>query len=68
MEKFSLSKPKIVSYMKCKLHEVTCQPRFLGSFAFRNTWIGGSESAFEKGKKGGLGIDGNTNAFYMVSV
>ena len=33
---------------KRKLHEVTCQPQSLGSFAFRKDWIGRQESAFKK--------------------
>ena len=33
---------------KQKLHEVTWQPRSLGSFAFGKAWIGGQESAFKK--------------------
>ena len=33
---------------KRKSHEVTCQPRFFGSFAFQKAWIWGQELAFKK--------------------
>ena len=36
---------------KWRLHEVTCQPQSLGSFAFWKVWIGGKESAFKETRK-----------------
>ena len=57
---------KLFLTSKQKLHEVTCQPQFLGSFAFQKAWIGGQESAFEKDKRS-LGMEGNTTAFSMLS-
>ena len=47
---------------KRKLHEVTCQPRSLGSLTFRNAWI-----RFKKEKKGAVGTEGNATAFSMLS-
>ena len=56
---------KLFLTSKQKLHEVTCQPQFLGSFDFQKAWIGGQESAFEIDKRA-LGMEGNTTAFSML--
>ena len=58
---------KLFLTSKRNLHEVTCQPRSLCSFAFQKAWNGGQESAFKKDKKGALGTEGNTTAFSMLS-
>ena len=59
---------KLFLTSKQKLHEVTCQPRFLCSFAFGKAWIGGQESAFIKDKKGALETEGNNCFFYAISL
>ena len=58
---------KLLLTSKQKLHEVTCQPRSLYSFAFWKAWIGRPETAFKKDKKGALGKEGNTTVSSMIS-
>ena len=57
---------KLFLTSKRKLQEVTCQPRFLYSFAFGKAWIGGQESAFRKDEKGAVGMEGNTPVFFYA--
>ena len=59
---------KLFLTSKRKLHEVTCQPRFLCSFAFGKAWIEEQESAFKKDKKGSLEMENNATVFSMLSV
>ena len=57
---------KLFLTSKRKLHEVTRQPQFLCSFAFKKAWIGGQESAFKKDRKGALGTEVNTTVFFYA--
>ena len=51
MEKFSFSELKIVSYVKCKLHEVTRQPGSWALLLFRRLGLGDKNQLLKKGKK-----------------